>query len=99
MNSEPMSNEPISNEKGSSDESIGRPAEWREGRYQQPGKPIDESVRTPADEVDRSDQPVSTPVTRRDYEQVKTSPAPRATPADCSLSRWNVGSGAAYAVR
>lgn len=34
---------------GSSDESIGRPADWREGRYQQPGKPIDQSVNKPSE--------------------------------------------------
>jgi hypothetical protein len=34
--------------KGSSDEAIGRPAQWREGRYQQPGQPVDQSVNNPA---------------------------------------------------
>lgn len=61
----------MSNSKGSSDKSIGRPAEWREGRYQQPGKPVDESVQIPPDERNRSREPISTPVTRRDYEQPK----------------------------
>jgi hypothetical protein len=88
-----MSNNKGSSGKGSSDESIGRPAEWREGRYQQPGKPVNESVQIPADERNRSPEPKSTPVTRRDYEQRRSSPA------DCSLSQWNVGTGASYALR
>jgi hypothetical protein len=71
--------------KGSSDESIGRPKQWREGRYQQPGKPVDESVTTPAGEKDRSSDPVSTPVTQKDYQQRK------ALPIDPVLSHWNVG--------
>jgi hypothetical protein len=83
----------MNSEQGSSDESIGRPAEWREGRYQQPGKPVDESVQVPDDEQNRSTDPISTPVTRRDYEQRKSSPA------NCSLSQWNVGSGTSYALR
>jgi hypothetical protein len=83
----------MSNNKGSADESIGRPAVWREGRYQQPGMPIDRSVQIPADERNPSHDPVSTPVTRRDYEQRKSSPA------DCSLGQWNVGTGNIYAMR
>jgi hypothetical protein len=83
----------MSSDKGSSDESIGRPAQWREGRYQQPGKPIDKSVRIPADERNPSDDPVSTPVTRRDYEQRKS------LPANCALSQWNVGTGGSYAIQ
>jgi hypothetical protein len=83
----------MSKDKGSSDESIGRPAEWREGRYQQPGKPVDESVQIPADERNRSPEPVSTPVTRRDYEQRTSSSA------GCSFSQWNVGTGTSYAPR
>ena len=73
--------------KGSSDESIGRPKQWREGRYQQPGKPVDQSVITPDDEKDRSaDDPISTPVTQKDYEQQR-----KALPVDPVLSHWNVG--------
>jgi hypothetical protein len=34
---------------GSSDQSIGRPADWREGRYQQPGQPVDQSVNKPSE--------------------------------------------------
>ena len=43
--------------KGSSDEAIGRPAEWREGRYEQPGKPVDQSVNNP---VQTDDEPHDT---------------------------------------
>ena len=59
----------MSNNTGSSDESIGRPAEWREGRYERAGTPVDKSVHVPADERNRSHEPVSAAVTRRDYEQ------------------------------
>jgi hypothetical protein len=58
----------MSEPKGSADEAIGRPKEWREGRYQQPGKPVDQSVEKPADEPDSEPDTVSTPVTRADYE-------------------------------
>jgi len=34
---------------GSSDEAIGRPGNWREGRYQQRGAPIDQSVNKPSE--------------------------------------------------
>jgi len=54
--------------KGSSDESIGRPKEWREGRYEQPGKPVDRSVKNPSQKADRPPDTVSTPVTKDDYE-------------------------------
>jgi hypothetical protein len=53
---------------GSSDESIGRPKEWREGRYQRPGAPVDRSVVKPAQTHDESPDRVSTPVTKKDYE-------------------------------
>lgn len=33
---------------GSSDESIGRPADWREGRYQRSGAKVDQSVNQPS---------------------------------------------------
>lgn len=59
----------MSESKGTSDEAIGRPKEWREGRYQQPGKPADVSVKdAPQGEAQPSAHPVSTPVTRKDYE-------------------------------
>jgi len=54
--------------KGTTDEDIGRPGPWREGRYQKGGQPLDQSVRTPAGTSPNPDVPVSTPVTRKDYE-------------------------------
>ncbi len=54
--------------KGSADEAIGRPQEWRENRYQQPGKPIDQSVKNKPGNQDAPKDTVSTPVTRRDYQ-------------------------------
>jgi hypothetical protein len=53
---------------GSSDESIGRPKEWREGRYQRSGKPVDQAVNSP-DTSDKATSIESTPVTRKDYEE------------------------------
>jgi hypothetical protein len=55
-------------DKGSSDEAIGRPEEWREGRYQQPGKPVDRAVNEPKESQADSHDTTSTPVTRKDYE-------------------------------
>jgi hypothetical protein len=54
--------------KRDSDEDIGRPGPWGEGRYRRKGQRIDQSVRTPAGTVPTHDTPVSTPVTREDYE-------------------------------
>jgi len=53
---------------GSTDESIGRPGPWREGRYEQKDKPVQQSVITPPRTKPVSDEPPSTPVTRKDYE-------------------------------
>ena len=50
------------------DEDIGRPGPWGEGRYQQRGKPVDQSVLTPPGTSPYPEAPVSTPVTRKDYE-------------------------------
>jgi hypothetical protein len=64
--------------KGSSDEAIGRPAEWREGRYQESGKSVDETVIEPA----RAEDPktpgkaAGTPVTREDYENLQPPDRP-----------------------
>lgn len=33
---------------GSTDEAIGRPGNWREGRYQRGGAPVDQSVNQPS---------------------------------------------------
>ena len=59
----------ISEKDGSSDESIGRPAEWREGRYEKPGLPLEETVIKKPGEGDAPPDTTSTPVTRKDYEQ------------------------------
>ena len=58
----------MTGDKGTTDEDIGRPGPWREGRYQQRDKPVDQSVQTPPGTAPRHDAPVSTPVTRKDYE-------------------------------
>ena len=72
---------------GSSDEAIGRPQEWREGRYQRPGKSITPSVVPPATGESRRPDTISTPVTRKDYEQGNGCLADRA------LAQWNIGGG------
>jgi hypothetical protein len=58
---------------GSSDQSIGRPKEWREGRYQCAGKPVDQGVATPGNK-DQGPSIISTPVTREDYEAPPAQP-------------------------
>jgi len=63
-----MNNKP-SPSQGSSDESIGRAQQWREGRYQRAGKPVDQAVNAP-DKNDKGIVIVSTPVTREDYEKL-----------------------------
>ena len=60
---------------GSSNEAIGRPAEWREGRYQQPGKSVGNSVADVKDQGPHAAEIESTPVTRDDYEVLKPPPA------------------------
>jgi hypothetical protein len=59
--------------KGTSGEDIGRPGPWGEGRYQEPGQSVDESVRTPPGSVPDADKRSSTPVTRRDYQSTETA--------------------------
>ena len=59
--------------KGTSGEDIGRPGPWGEGRYQEPGQPVDESVRTPPGTVPDADKRPSTPVTVNDYESPGTA--------------------------
>jgi hypothetical protein len=70
-----------SKNKGTTDESIGRPGPWREGRYQQSGEALDNSVepdqlpdsknpvKVPAD-AKIPQQPVSTPVHLDEYTKV-----------------------------
>jgi hypothetical protein len=68
---------------GSTDESIGRPGDWREGRYQRSGARVDQSVNQPSQneprdpagtQTPRANRPKSPPaeqqkpVTLRDYE-------------------------------
>jgi hypothetical protein len=52
---------------GSSDQDIGRPGVWSEGRYQQPGKPVDETV-TKEPQAPPA-KPESRPVSQKDYEK------------------------------
>jgi hypothetical protein len=71
--------------KGTSDESIGRPGPWQEGRYQQAGEALDNSVepdqpldsknpaKTPA-EAKIPPGPVSTPVHLDEYTAAGTKP-------------------------
>ncbi|MDP9065343.1 MAG: hypothetical protein M3O06_05700, partial [Pseudomonadota bacterium] len=54
---------------GVADEAIGRPSEWREGRYEQAGKSVEKSVNDPAQREEKAPDTTSTPVTRRDYEK------------------------------
>lgn len=61
----------MSDSKGSSDKAIGRPKEWREGRYQQPGHAVDEAVVKPGKAPAEASDPPSTPVTKKDYEQIQ----------------------------
>jgi hypothetical protein len=55
------------NKDGSSDEDIGRPGPWREGRYEQAGGDVAESVTKEPQAQPK--KPVSKPVSEKDYEQ------------------------------
>jgi hypothetical protein len=59
-------------DKATTDESIGRPGAWREGRYQQSGEALDNSVTAgeAASEPKIAHQPVSTPVHLDEYTTV-----------------------------
>jgi hypothetical protein len=61
---------------GTSGEDIGRPGPWGEGRYQEAGQSVDDSVRTPPGSVPDADKRPSTNVNRRDYESPETVSAP-----------------------
>ena len=63
----------MENSEGRSDEAIGRPEPWGEGRYHKPRQSVDESVRTPPGSVPNADKRASTPVTRKDYETPETA--------------------------
>jgi hypothetical protein len=58
----------MANSEGSTNEDIGRPGPWKEGRYQRPDESVDQTVHTPAGTSPNPDKRVSTPVTRKDYE-------------------------------
>jgi hypothetical protein len=66
----------MSKTKGSSDEAIGRPEEWREGRYQRGGHSVDRSVEPPSN-TDEPRDVVSTPVTQKDYSRLEDAPPGR----------------------
>jgi hypothetical protein len=70
----------MANSEGSSDDAIGRPGPWKEGRYQQPGHSVDQSVHIPAGTSPNADQPASTPVTAKDYELPGSEPATDSEP-------------------
>jgi len=63
-------------DKGTSDDAIGRPGPWREGRYQQAGEALDNSV-SPEQPLD-SKNPVKLPAT----EKISTGPVSTAVHLD-----------------
>ena len=67
---------------GSSDESIGRPANWREGRYQRSGTRVDESVNQPSQTGDAPHDTVGTqtPPASSRANRPKSPPAERLKP-------------------
>ena len=73
----PEGDAPDSGRTGSSDESIGRPANWREGRYQQRGEPIDQSVNKPSETTSEPHDTVGTqtpPATGKDNAATRQPP-------------------------
>ena len=54
-------------EKTTTDEDIGRPGPWKEGRYQGADQPLDASVRPPSGSQPSPEEPRSTPVTWKEY--------------------------------
>jgi hypothetical protein len=67
---------------GSTDESIGRPATWREGRYQRSGAPVDQSVNQPSQTDDAPHDTVGTqtPPASSRANRPKSPPAERQKP-------------------
>jgi hypothetical protein len=63
----------VGKSEGTAGEDIGRPGPWDEGRYQEPGQSVDDSVRTPPGSVPNADKRPSAPVTRHDYESPETA--------------------------
>ena len=51
-------NDPESPPRTTADESIGRPEDWREGRYQKPGERVDETVNDPAQTRSAPEDPI-----------------------------------------
>jgi hypothetical protein len=70
--------------KATTDESIGRPGPWREGRFQQSGEDLDNDV-APDQPLD-SKNPVKTPA------EAKVTPGPVSTPVH--LDEYTAGAGA-----
>jgi hypothetical protein len=73
--------EPAQSPNGSSGESIGRPADWQEGRYQQPGQPVDQSVNKPSETAAEPHDTVGTqtpPATGKRTSQTGRRPAGQA---------------------
>lgn len=50
---------------GSSDQAIGRPGPWREGRYQEKNQPVEETVTK--EPQAQPETPESKPVSQEDY--------------------------------
>jgi hypothetical protein len=67
---------------GSTDESIGRPGNWREGRYQSSGARIDQSVNQPSQTDDEPHDTVGTqtPPSSPRANRPKTPPAKQQKP-------------------
>jgi hypothetical protein len=77
-------------DKGTTDESIGRPGVWREGRYQQSGEALDNSVTAEqaASEPKIAHQPVSTPVHLDEYTNIDGDAAVDRSPTRSSWWWW-----------
>jgi hypothetical protein len=61
---------------GSSDESIGRPENWREGRYQRSGARVDLSVNQPSETDDQPHDTVDTQTPPASPRANRPKPAP-----------------------
>jgi hypothetical protein len=65
-------------DKGTSNESIGRPKGWREGRYQRAGQSLDDAVASePPVQPKQSSDPRSTPVHLDEYTKIPPGRRPR----------------------
>jgi hypothetical protein len=61
----------MSKDKGTTDESIGRPVQWREGRYQQAGQSVEESA--------APDEPLDAKNPSAASGKAKITPGPKST--------------------